>query len=118
VNHGGTGCVLAPTILKRLSGQSDIRITLFASRRILPGFWCSSKRLALDKTGERRWHAAVPMFLWGTKPCCWLFILAQAFKLAVTLFTWWSLLFCVPPCFWAVSNGFSNGVGCRLHRID
>jgi ACS family tartrate transporter-like MFS transporter len=61
---GGYGIAFwLPTILKRLSGQSDLRVTLFAALPYLAGFvmqqlngWHS------DRTGERRWHAALPMF--------------------------------------------------------
>src|SRR6202521_2821859 len=55
-----------PSILKRLSGQSDIRVTLFAALPYLAGFlmqqlngWHS------DRTCERRCYAAVPIFLSG-----------------------------------------------------
>src|SRR6202521_2995066 len=55
-----------PTMLKRLSGQSDMKVTLLASLPYLAGFlsqqlngWHS------DRTRERRWHAAVPVLLSG-----------------------------------------------------
>jgi sugar phosphate permease len=105
---GGYGIAFwLPTILKRLSGQSDIRITLFTSLPYLAGFlvqqligWHS------DKTGERRWHAAVPMFLCGLT-----LLLAVIFgsniTLAVTLFTLvGALYFAFHPCFWAVPTAF------------
>src|SRR5260370_33326199 len=53
-------------ILKRLSGESDLKVTLFASLPFLVGFlvqqvngWHS------DRTGERRWHPAIPLLLSG-----------------------------------------------------
>ena len=55
-----------PTILKRLSGQSDLKVTLMAALPYVAAFvaqqvngWHS------DKTQERRWHAAVPVFVCG-----------------------------------------------------
>jgi ACS family tartrate transporter-like MFS transporter len=53
-----------PTILKRLSGLPDFTITILATIPYAAGLvtmqilgWTS------DRTGERRWHAAGPMFL-------------------------------------------------------
>jgi len=55
-----------PTILKRLSGQSDLRVTLMAALPYVAAFvtqqvngWHS------DRMRERRWHAAVPVFVCG-----------------------------------------------------
>lgn len=55
-----------PTILKRLSGQSDLRVTLMAALPYVAAFvmqqvngWHS------DRTRERRWHAAMPVFVCG-----------------------------------------------------
>jgi ACS family tartrate transporter-like MFS transporter len=55
-----------PTILKRLSGQSDLKVTLMAALPYVAAFitqqvngWHS------DKTRERRWHAALPVFACG-----------------------------------------------------
>jgi sugar phosphate permease len=55
-----------PTILKRLSGKSDFKVTLLAALPYVAAFitqqingWHS------DRTGERRWHAALPVFLCG-----------------------------------------------------
>jgi sugar phosphate permease len=53
-----------PTILKRLSGQTDFRVTLMAALPYVAAFvtqqvngWHS------DRVRERRWHAAVPVFV-------------------------------------------------------
>jgi nitrate/nitrite transporter NarK len=93
--------------LKRLSGQSDIRVTLFAALPYLAGFvmqqlnsWHS------DKTSERRWHAAFPIFLCGL-----ILLLAVIFGsnliVAVTLFTLvGASYFAFHPCFWAVPTAF------------
>jgi ACS family tartrate transporter-like MFS transporter len=55
-----------PTILKHLSGQSDLKVTLMAALPYVAAFitqqvngWHS------DRTRERRWHAAVPVFVCG-----------------------------------------------------
>lgn len=105
---GGYGIAFwLPTILKRLSGQSDIRVTLFAALPFLAGFvmqqlngWHS------DQAGERRWHAAVPIFLAGAA-----LLLAVKFGsstgLAVSLFTLvGASYFAFHPCFWAVPSTF------------
>jgi len=55
-----------PTILKRLSGKSDLTVTLLAALPYVAAFitqqvnsWHS------DRTRERRWHAAIPVFVCG-----------------------------------------------------
>ena len=55
-----------PTILKRLSGESDFKVTLLAALPYIAAFitqqvngWHS------DRTRERRWHAALPVFWCG-----------------------------------------------------
>jgi MFS family permease len=96
-----------PTILKRLSGQSDFRVTLMAALPYVAAFvtqqvngWHS------DKTGERRWHAAVPVFVCGLALA---FAVAFQGRLVLSL-----LLFVVAggafygfqPVFWAVPTSF------------
>jgi MFS transporter, ACS family, tartrate transporter len=101
---GGYGIAFwLPTILKRMSGKSDMRVTLLASLPYLAGFvvqqlngWHS------DKWCERRWHAAVPLFV-----CALALLLAFFFGsntvLAVALFTLFGAgYFAFHPCFWAV----------------
>jgi ACS family tartrate transporter-like MFS transporter len=96
-----------PSILKRISGQSDVRVTLFAALPYLAGFlmqqlngWHS------DRTCERRWHAGAPVFLCGLT----LFlavIFGSTITLAVTLFTLvGACYFAYHPCFWAVPTAF------------
>ncbi len=55
-----------PTILKHISGTSDLKVTLLAALPYIAAFitqqvngWHS------DRTRERRWHAALPVFLCG-----------------------------------------------------
>lgn len=113
-----------PTMLKRLSGQSDLRVTLLASLPYLAGFltqqlngWHS------DRTRERRWHAALPVLLSGMS----LFLaisLGSSVTLSVIFFTMvGAAYFAFHPAFWAVpteflsdsaaaaSIGFINSVG-------
>jgi ACS family tartrate transporter-like MFS transporter len=106
---GGYGIAFwLPTILKRLSGQSDVRVTLFAALPYLAGFvlqqvngWHSDRKL------ERRWHAAAAIFL-----CAISLLLAVVFgstntTLAVILFTLvGGCYFSFHPCFWAVPTAF------------
>jgi MFS transporter, ACS family, tartrate transporter len=55
-----------PTMLKRLSGQSDLKVTLLASLPYLAGFLTQQVNgWRSDRTRERRWHAAVPVLLSG-----------------------------------------------------
>jgi ACS family tartrate transporter-like MFS transporter len=96
-----------PTILKRLSGQSDLRVTLFAALPYVVGFaaqqlngWHS------DKTCERRWHAAAPLFLCGV--CLLLTVLfGTNLIIAVSLFCLVGAgYFSFHPAFWAVPTAF------------
>jgi sugar phosphate permease len=96
-----------PTMLKRLSGLSDFRVTLLVALPNLLGFvamqvngWHS------DRTSERRWHTAIPLWLaaaallvlrvadWGFLPSIFLFSIAAASLLAFL------------PSFWAMPSAF------------
>ena len=96
-----------PTMLKRLSGLSDVRVTLLVALPNLLGFaamqlngWHS------DRTAERRWHTAIPLWItaaallvlsvanWGTAPSLLLFSIASAGLLAFL------------PSFWAMPSAF------------
>jgi D-galactonate transporter len=96
-----------PTILKRLSGQSDIKVTLLAAVPYLAGFvtqqfnsWHS------DQSRERRWHAAVPLFI-GAISLSLAVILAAKTTLSLVLFTVvGGCYFAYHPCFWAVPTAF------------
>ncbi|HXN51479.1 MAG TPA: MFS transporter [Candidatus Acidoferrum sp.] len=113
-----------PTMLKRLSGQSDLRVTLLASLPYLAGFltqqlngWHS------DRSRERRWHAAVPVLLSGLA----LFLAISSgshLALSISFFTLvGAAYYAFHPAFWAVpteflsesaaaaSIGFINSVG-------
>jgi len=96
-----------PTILKRISGKSDFKVTLLAALPYVAAFimqqvngWHS------DRTFERRWHAAVPVFLCGVA-----LAFAVVYRASPTVSI---LLFIVAggafygfqPCFWAVPTLF------------
>jgi MFS transporter, ACS family, tartrate transporter len=96
-----------PTILKRLSGQSDLNVTLLASLPYLAGFltqqwngWHS------DRTGERRWHAAIPVVLSGLG----LFLAIASgshVALSILFFTvTGAAYYAFHPAFWAVPTEF------------
>jgi len=96
-----------PTILKRLSGQSDLRVTLFAALPYLAGFVMQQLNGShSDRACERRWHAAVPIFLCGV--VLLLAVIAGSHLLvAVMLFTLvGACYFAFHPCFWAVPTAF------------
>jgi MFS transporter, ACS family, tartrate transporter len=96
-----------PTILKRLSGHTDLKVSLLAALPYLAGFvtqqfnsWHS------DKTRERRWHAAIPVFSSGIT-----LFLAVMFGsntlLAVGFFTLvGASYFAFTPVFWTVPTMF------------
>ena len=99
--------VWLPSFIKRLSGESDTKVTLLAAIPYLAGLlvqqlngWHS------DRTGERRWHAAVPLLLSG-------FFLFMAIRMGPNVFL--SMLFFVGvggayfgfhPAFWPVPTEF------------
>lgn len=96
-----------PSFLKRLSGESDTRVTLLAALPYLAGLlvqqfngWHS------DRTRERRWHAAIPLLLSGI-------FLLMAIRMGSSVFP--SLLFFIGvggayfgfhPAFWPVPTEF------------
>src|ERR1700719_3626435 len=96
-----------PTILKRLSGQSDFKVTLLASLPYLAGFltqqlngWHS------DRSRERRWHAAVPVLLSGVA----LFLAIRFGSSLVPSVIFYTLVggayYAFHPAFWAVPTEF------------
>ena len=96
-----------PTILKRLSGLTDFKVTLLAALPYLAGFisqqingWHS------DLTRERRWHAAIPIFCCGVS-----LLLAVIFRgniaLSVAMFTLMGAgYFAFHPGFWPIPTQF------------
>ena len=96
-----------PTIVKRLSGQSDMNVTLLAAMPYVAGFvtqqlngWHS------DRTGERRWHAALPVILCGVALSLAV-IYSSRSTISITLFVLVGACFYgFQPCFWAVPTLF------------
>jgi ACS family tartrate transporter-like MFS transporter len=96
-----------PTILKRLSGQSDLKVTLLAALPYVAAFvtqqingWHS------DRTQERRWHAAVPVFVCGLA-----LVLAILARTHLYLSVAWFVVaggafYGFQPVFWAVPTKF------------
>jgi ACS family tartrate transporter-like MFS transporter len=96
-----------PTILKRMSGKSDLKVTLLAALPYIAAFvvqqvngWHS------DKMRERRWHAAIPVFVCGIA-------LAMAVTFQTNLIVSVGLFviaggafYGFQPCFWAVPTLF------------
>ena len=96
-----------PTIVKRLSGQSDMNVTLLAAMPYVAGFitqqlngWHS------DRTGERRWHAALPVILCGVALSLAV-IYSSRPTISIALFVLVGAFFYgFQPCFWAVPTLF------------
>lgn len=92
-----------PTMLKRLSGKSDLAVTLLASLPYLLGFFLQQLNAwHSDKTQERRWHAAVPVLLSGL----FLFFAIRAgssLPLSIVFFTLvGGAYYAFHPAFWTV----------------
>jgi len=98
-----------PTILKRLSGFSNLIVSLVAALPFCVGLvsmlvfgWSS------DRSGERRWHTAISMLL---------IAVGLAFSVLPHGVFLPMLLFCVAaaglygylPCFWSIPSGFLCG---------
>jgi ACS family tartrate transporter-like MFS transporter len=99
-----------PTILKRLSRRSDLVVTLLAALPYVAGFLTQQLNAwHSDRTRERRWHSALPVFLSGTA----LFMAIESGSsvlLSVCFFT----LVCgayygFQPAFWAVVTEYLGG---------
>lgn len=96
-----------PSILKRLSGRSDLVVTLLAALPYLAGFLAQQlNSWRSDRALERRWHSAVPIFLGGV-----FLLLAVIFgsNLPATI-AFFVLVgmgyYAFHPCFWAVPTAF------------
>jgi MFS transporter, ACS family, tartrate transporter len=96
-----------PTILKRLSGQSNLKVTLLASLPYLVGIatqqwngWHS------DFSGERRWHTALPLIFSGFSLGLTVLFSANLW-LCIGLFTLMgACYFAFQPSFWSVPSAF------------
>lgn len=96
-----------PTILKRLSGQSDLRVTLMAALPYVVAFvaqqvngWHS------DRTRERRWHAALPVLVCGLA-LAFAVLYRENLVLSLTLFVVaGGSFYGFQPVFWTVPTQF------------
>src|SRR5437016_4353899 len=96
-----------PTILKHISGKSDLKVTLLAALPYVAAFvtqqvngWHS------DRTQERRWHAALPVFVCGIA-----LALAVLSRANLALSVGWFVVaggafYGFQPVFWAVPTRF------------
>jgi len=96
-----------PTMLKRLSGKSDLVVTLLASLPYLLGFFVQQcNAWHSDRTHERQWHAAVPLLLSGL----FLFLAIRAgssLPLSILFFTLvGGAYYAFHPAFWTVPTEF------------
>jgi sugar phosphate permease len=96
-----------PTILKRLSGQSDLKVTLMAALPYVAAFitqqlngWHS------DRTRERRWHAALPVLVCGLA-LAFAVVYRDNLALSLALFVVaGGAFYGFQPVFWAVPTLF------------
>jgi ACS family tartrate transporter-like MFS transporter len=93
-----------PTMLKRQSGFSDVRVGLLGTVpyvatliAMLINGWHS------DKTGERRWHSAVPLFI-AAMALFALITLPASMRVSVVLFTLLGSTEAFLPVFWAMPS--------------
>jgi MFS family permease len=91
-----------PTMLKRLSGYSDMDVGLLGTLPWLAAFltmqvvaWHS------DKTHERHWHAAIPIFI-AAAALLGLIVQPQSIALSLILFTLVGVGSAYLPTFWAI----------------
>ena len=96
-----------PTILKRISGQSNMKVTLLAALPYVVALiaqqvngWHS------DRTGERRWHAAVPVSLCGVGLALAVLYRSHTTLSIVLLVLGGGAFYGFQPCFWAVPTLF------------
>jgi ACS family tartrate transporter-like MFS transporter len=91
-----------PTMLKRQSGFSDVRVGWLGALPYLAAFiamqvngWHS------DKDGERRWHSAFPLFI-AAIGLLGLITQPRSIPLSVVLFTMVCMAYAYLPTFWAI----------------
>jgi ACS family tartrate transporter-like MFS transporter len=96
-----------PTILKRISGKSDLKVTLLAALPYVAAFvmqqlngWHS------DRSCERRWHAAVPVFLCGVALALAVVYGAHPAISILLFIVAGGAFYGFQPCFWAVPTLF------------
>jgi len=91
-----------PTMLKRLSGFSDVNVGLLGAVPYLAAFVAmQSNAWHSDRTRERRWHAAVPSFLIAVA-MLGLILQPRSVALSLLFFTMVGIGSAFLPVFWAV----------------
>jgi sugar phosphate permease len=96
-----------PTVLKRMSSQSDLQVTLLASLPYFAGFFGQQiNAWHSDRNQERRWHATLPVLL--TAVATFLVIkFGSSVWLSVIFFTIaGGAYYAYHPPFWAVPTEF------------
>jgi ACS family tartrate transporter-like MFS transporter len=98
-----------PTILKKQSGFSDLQVGLFgAVPYVVALFAMLFNGWHSDKSRERRWHAAFPLFIGAAGFLC-LISLPSSYVMTVSFLS----LICVPmaflPVFWAIPTEILSG---------
>lgn len=91
-----------PTMLKRQSGFSDMRVGLLGAVPYLVTFIAmQANGWHSDKHCERRWHSAIPMFI-AAAGLLGLISQPRSIPLSVVLFTMVCVAFAYLPTFWAI----------------
>jgi ACS family tartrate transporter-like MFS transporter len=97
-----------PTMLKRQSGFSDARVGLFGAVPYLATFvFMQVNGWHSDKTRERHWHSAVPMFI-AVLGLLGLIAKPSSLSVSVVLFTMAGMAAAYLPTFWAIPTEILN----------
>jgi MFS transporter, ACS family, tartrate transporter len=108
-NSVGLG-VWLPKIVQRISGLNTFQVTLISGipwLAAVPAMLLAARHS--DKTGERRWHAALPIFLVGVALALSQWAGSQL-VLAMTMFSLATMaLYAFPSPFWALPTVFLGG---------
>jgi ACS family tartrate transporter-like MFS transporter len=101
-----------PTVLKRQSGFSDVWVGVLGAVPYLVAFIAmQANGWHSDRTRERRWHAAIPMFISAIGLLCLISLPSSSLMTIV----WFSVV-CVQMAFLAAFWGDPNGNLERIHR--
>lgn len=93
-----------PLLFKRMSGMTDLNVGLWGASPFL----CSFALMQIDawhsdRTGERRWHAAIPLFL-GAAGFSLLMTRPQAVPVLLAFFIMAGTATVYLPTFWAIPS--------------
>ena len=91
-----------PTMLKRQSGLSDIRVGLLGAVPYVVAFVAmQANGWHSDESGERRWHSTVPLFI-SAAALLGLVFQPHSISLSLVLFSLVGIVFAYLPAFWAI----------------